>query len=253
MKKINWEIVKKIDYALILFTFFVLIIAFIVNLIVNAVRKPKYTPSHIDIVDINNQSSVKEIEESFDFLRKVDDVYIFTISTNAISSTDLSESGYSPSISNAMGNFGKDKQIINFCFLKDSKETTLFSSKLFVYKYELKNTNEIKPEPPVGSSYLYPEHNFNIYAAIKEDTNNDKKLDSRDNISLFVSDYDGKNLQEISSSIYYLECIEYNKYIYTEYKDNKLSFYEYDGNTKKITFLKSIEQKPLTKEIKLWG
>ena len=73
-------------------------------------------------------------------------------------------------------------------------------------------------------------NHFNIYAVIKEDTNRDKQLDSKDKIALYVSNYDGKNLKEISSSVYYLDCIDKNTFLFAEYEDGKVTFYEYDGN-----------------------
>ena len=38
---------------------------------------------------------------------------------------------------------------------------------------------------------------------------------------MYVSNYDGKNLKEISSSVYYLDCIDKNTFLFSEYEDGK--------------------------------
>ena len=41
-------------------------------------------------------------------------------------------------------------------------------------------------------------------------------------------------------------------YLFTEFNAGKVSFLEYDGNTDKVTLIKTIEQELYEKEIKLW-
>ena len=259
MKKINFETLKKIDYVLVLLIAIVCIITFLVEKISRYMPKHHSEPAHISVVNSNDDISSEETKESLDFLKKLEDVYIFTVSTKAIKSDEISYSEYDGlEISNAIGQSIRQSssQIINFSFLKEKEEYNLFSSKFYIYKYELKNSKEIDFSPSVYESYIpsYSDgHDFNIYAVIKEDTNNDKKLDSKDNISLYISDYDGKKLHEISSSIYYLEKIGKNIYLFTEYNDGKVSFFEYNGNTDKVTLIKTIEQELKEKKIKLWS
>ena len=259
MKKLNFELIKKIDYVLVLFIAIVCIALFLTEKISRYIPRKHLEPAHISVINSDDDVSSEEIKESINFLKKVDDTYIFTISTNAIKSAELSDSIYTGNgynglaISNSIGQSIRQSssQIVNFMFQKGKEENKLFSSKVYIYKYELK---KFRNQEIYQSSYPYPltGHDFNIYAVIKDDSNNDKKLDSKDNISLFVSDYDGKNLHEISSSIYYLENIEQNIYLFTEYNDGKVSFFEYDGNTDKVTLIKTIEQELNEKEIKLW-
>ena len=66
---------------------------------------------------------------------------------------------------------------------------------------------------------------------------------------MYVSNYDGKNLKEISSSVYYLDCIDKNTFLFAEYKDGKVTFYEYDGNFEKVTLIKTIQQELSEKRI----
>ena len=256
MKKINFEIIKKINSVLILIIAVAVIISFSVETVKNIIPRKHAKTAQIKIVDSNNEKEVEEIKESIDFYKKIDDVYIFSVSSSAIQSEELAEPEYlSLEMSNAIGQSMRysSSQLINFIFEKNDEEKTLFSPKVFIYKHQLKNSTSIHIDPPV-SAYPYDlsDHDFNIYAVIKNDTNNDKTLDSKDNISLYISDYDGSNLQEISSSIYYFECTGQNIFVFSEYKNGKVSFYEYDGNLKKIKLIKSFEKELTEKRINLW-
>lgn len=259
MKKLNFELIKKIDYVLVLLIAIVCIVSFLIEKISRYIPRKHSEPAHISVINSDDDTLSEETKESINYLKKVDDTYVFTISTNAIKSAELSDSIYTGNgydgvaISNSISQSVRQSssQIVNFIFKKGTEEYNLFSSKVYIYKYELKDSNDLEIYP---ASYPYhiTGHDFNIYAVIKDDSNNDKKLDSKDNISLFVSDYDGKNLHEISSSIYYLENVDRNMYLFTEYNAGKVSFFEYDGNTDKVTLIKKIEQDLYEKEIKLW-
>ena len=256
MKKINFEIIKKINSVLILIIAVAVIISFSVTTIKKYIPRKQPKTAQIKIVDSNNEKEAEKIEETIDFYKKIDDVYIFSVSSSAIQSEELAEPEYlSLEMSNAIGQSMRysSSQLINFIFEKEGKETSLFSSKVFIYKHQLKNSTSI-PIDLSASAYPYDlsDHDFNIYAVIKNDTNNDKTLDSKDNISLYISDYDGSNLQEISSSIYYFECVDKNIFVYSEYSNGIVSFYEYDGNQKKIKLIRSFEKELTEKRINLW-
>ena len=257
MKKFNFEIIKKIDYVLVLVIALVGIVTFLVEKISSIPRHKSETP-HISIVDSDEDSSPEETKESVDFLKKIDDVYVFEVSTKAIKSDELGVSGYSDmEFSNSIGQSyrASSSQIVNFIFVKDEKEYSLFPSKAYIYKYELKNSNRDYDVLAVYEDFApaYSSgHDFNVYAVVEEDSNGDKKLDSKDNISLYISDYDGKNIQKISSSIYYYENLGKNKFLFTEYKDGKICFYEFDWETKKVAQIKTLEQEITEKRINLW-
>jgi hypothetical protein len=257
MKKFNFEIIKKIDYVLVLVIALVGIVTFLVEKI-SSIPKHKSETPHISIVDSDEDYSHEETKESVDFLEKIDDVYIFEVSTKAIKSDELGGPVYSDmEFSNSIGQSYRQSssQTVNFIFVKDEKEYSLFPSKAYIYKYELKSSVEDDVTPPVYVDFVVSYssgHDFNVYAVVEEDSNGDKKLDSKDNISLYVSDYDGKNIQKISSSIYYYENVGKNKFLFTEYKDGKISFYEFDGETKKTVQIKTVEQEITEKRINLW-
>ena len=252
MKNFNFDTIKKIDYILVLIIAVAAIITFSVNIIKDHLPYKKATKDQIMVVDSEDEKAAEDTTESINFLTKLDDVYVFSVSSSAIKSDEL----YLPAtagieMSNTIPRYGSS-QIINFLFIKNGQETNLFSSKAFIYKYELKNYSD--SHPGTASIYTYSDydHDFNIYAVIKSDTNNDKFLNSKDNISLYISDYDGSNLQELSPSIYYFECTDNNVFVFSEYNDGKVSFYEYDGNLKKVSLIKTFETELTEKRIDLW-
>ena len=104
MKKIDFETIKKIDYVLVLLIAIVCIITFLVEKISRYMPKHYSEPAHISVVNSNDDISSEETKESLDFLEKLEDVYIFTVSTKAIKSDELSYSEYDRlEISNAIG------------------------------------------------------------------------------------------------------------------------------------------------------
>lgn len=255
MKKLNFETIKKINSILILIIAVAIIISFSVQTIKKIIPRKQPKTAQIKIVDSNNEKEVAEIKESIDFYKKIDDVYIFSVSSSAIQSEELimSES-LNLEVSNAIGqSMRSSQQLINFIFEKNGDEKSLFTSKVFIYKHQLKNSQSVQIDPPV-SAYPYGinDHDFNIYAVIKNDTNNDKTLDSKDNISLYISDYDGNNLQEISSSIYYFGCTDKNIFVFSEYNNGEVRFFEYDGNLKKVKIIKTFKKELTEKRINLW-
>ncbi len=187
-----------------------------------------------------------EIKEYVSFNTKLDDVYVFDVKSSGI----RAEEGYSNE-SGAVGLVGKGYNnslyysgsdgIKNFIFVKEGSETELklFPSDVFIYKYQFQQQDE---------RYSFS-HKLNIYAVIKSDTNKDKVLSSRDNIALYVSNYDGTGLTEISPSIISFELIDKNQFLFTEHDGKTLSFYAYNTETKTRTLIKSVEQEISEKSI----
>ncbi|MCQ2579107.1 MAG: hypothetical protein MJ159_00240 [Treponemataceae bacterium] len=249
MPKLTMEQIKKFDYIIffiagiigIVFLFGALC-GFIYDLIPHRSR----APAHIEIIQNDEKT---EIVKTTNFFAKLKDAYVFTITSNGLKADELADfdisnfegAGYAQ---NSLKKSAADTEIINFIFIKDGEETQLFSSDLFIYKYRLAD----------GDNENYKaKQNFNTYAVIKADTNKDNKLDSKDNISLYVSDYDGKNLLEISASIYYFEFTDSDMILFAEYDGETVSYYEFDLNSKSKKLIKSIKKPVLEKHINLNG
>lgn len=247
-KKPTIEQIKKFDYVLffiagiigIVFLFGALC-GFIYDLIP---RRPS-TPAHVAV--IQNDDEKTEIVKTTNYFKKVKDAYVFTVTSNGIKSEELEASnvfnltgaGYAQ---NSLKKSASDFEVINFIFVKDGEESQLFPSDLFVYKYRFADNEKQKSDTF---------QDFNVYAVIKADTNKDNKLDSKDNISLYVSDYDGKNLFEVSQSIYYFEFVDNNMFLFAEYDGETLSYYEFDINAKSKKLIKPVKNSISEKYIDL--
>ena len=189
-----------------------------------------------------------EIKEYVSFNTKLDDVYVFDVKSSGIRAEEdySNESGglalSGKGFSNSLYYSGSDG-IKNFIFVKEGSETELklFPSDVFIYKYQFQQQDE---------RYSFS-HKLNIYAVIKSDTNKDKVLSSRDNIALYVSNYDGTGLTEISPSIISFELIDKNQFLFTEHDGKTLSFYAYNTETKTRTLIKSVEQEISEKRISM--
>lgn len=247
MKKLSFEFIKKADFLLV-FLLSILGIVFLIGLALNefmAYRRSRKTPQ-ITVVEDDDAGKIKEYVE---FSAKNDDFYIFAVKSSAIKAEDIyipeSKSFSGLGFSNAVGKSGDSDGITNFIFVKSDgqDELKLFPSNVFIYKYEFSRDSE--------ELYAYS-HECNIYAVIKGDTNNDKVLSSEDDISLYVSDYNGKNLKEISPSIMSVLLIDKNELLFTEYAEEKLSYFVYDCAKHTKTLLKTAVQEMNHKEIRLY-
>ena len=71
MKKINFEIIKKVDYLLVFIAAVIGLIASLVNLISEIFPIRYSQPAHIEIIDSKDEEAVSKITESIDFLEKM--------------------------------------------------------------------------------------------------------------------------------------------------------------------------------------
>lgn len=240
MKKINFEVIKKIDLLLFLIGAILgcilLILAIIDSIPTFHIRTQN---TQMEIVE----DPKIEIKEYISFSRKIKDTYVFAIRSSGIRADGLyeTEDNYRNSKNtsyacyNSIKSYDNDRNAItNFIFIKDGEkeEYRIFPPNTFIYKYQLMRDNRDYP----GFN------NFNIYAVIKEDTNHDKVLDSADDIALYVSDYDGRNIKEISTSIMTFDNIDKDEFLFTEYDGTTLSYFSYNGTDCKKKLLKSVKQ-----------
>lgn len=143
MKKINFELIKKIDYLLVFIVAVIAIIGLLITFISEILPVHHSTPAYIEIVNSDDEETTKKTTETIDFVKKIKDVYVFSISTSAIKSNELSTSkSEAKQLSNSIVKGNSSTEIVNFIFVKDEQETVLFSSKAFIYKYQLANDND---------------------------------------------------------------------------------------------------------------
>ena len=148
--------------------------------------------------------------------------------------------------SNLIGRNSDGDGITNLVFVKNNgrEEYKLFPANVFIYKYCL--TEVEKDQPP-----RYPQE-YNVYAVVKNDTTNDKILNSEDDIALYVSDYDGTHVKEIASSIITFRFLGGEEILFSEYDGTVQSYFVYDCKTNVKTLIKSIKQEIIEKEIALY-
>ncbi len=238
------ETVKKIDAVLIL----IACVALIIFLIVSAFSMfgggwYEEPPNQIIVADSNDPDEKVEVKETVTFYKSVKDVYVFSVSSTAINSDDLVEmtaqSGFS--MKNSVKSF--NSAVANFIFVKDGVQKRLFDKNALIYKYSLANTDE----------NAYPlSHDFNIYAVVNQDTNGDQLLNGMDNVSLYVSEYDGNGLEQVSQSISSFNFTGGNSFVFSEYDGKTETFYRYDRTTHKKIQLTSVEQQVEEKNIGLY-
>lgn len=238
------ETVKKIDAVLIL----IACVAVIIFLIVSAFSMfgggwYEEPPNQIIVADSNDPDEKVEVKETVTFYKSVKDVYVFSVSSTAINSDDLvemtAESGFS--MKNSVKSF--NSAVANFIFVKDGVQKRLFDKNALIYKYSLANTDEND----------YPlSHDFNIYAVVNHDTNGDQLLNGMDNVSLYVSEYDGSGLQQISSSMFSFDIVSKNEFVFSEYDGTKETFYRFNRETGKKVMLTSVSQEVEEKRISMY-
>jgi hypothetical protein len=245
MKKINIvEFMKKADFVLVFILAILGIVSLVVSLISNYFPFPRHRsePQMPYVVD-----EKVEIKEYVEFDKKIKDVYVFAVKSSGVRAEDSSAFAkeYSASYFNSLGKSMGDDGITNFVFVKPGKgEQKLFSKNVYIYKHHFLFEAE-------RENLMYAP-DCNVYAVVKSDTNNDKFVDSKDDVSLFVSDYDGTNLMEISSSIVEFESIDRNHFMFSEYDGKTLSYYVYDCDAHKKNVLKTVEQDISEKKIALY-
>ena len=239
-----FDIIKKIDYILLLIGSCLGIIFFGV-LIFEEIghRFHRRQPPQIAVVEAEDKSEIREYVE---FCSKVRDVFVFGVKSTAVKAEELYsvESQKMSALSNIAGKGTGFDGITNFIFINESthSEYKLFPKNVFVYKYSFMTDN---PEPYIRN------HQCNIYAVIRSDTNGDKVLNSRDNISLFISDYDGRNVKELSAAIMSFDYTAQEEFVFTEYDGSQLSYFVCDCRTRNKRLLKTVDQKPMVKRINL--
>lgn len=256
MKKLNLDFIKKADYILVFLCAAVGLI-FLLILIIYTAANTLFSSSSSDVsvsvIETNNQN--KELpdnnnneestdEELIEFTSMMNDVYVFKVKNPKMREEKVSISMYKGS------SRSDDDGLTNFLFINSQKEEyKLFpSNSQYIYSY----SNGYDFYDSDSNDYKGKNDTLRFYAVIKADTNNDKYLNSDDDISLYVSGYNGKNLTEISSSIMSCKEIGKHKILFTEFHDGELKYYVFDYKKKEKDLIKSVKQKVKEKSIEIY-
>lgn len=239
MKKLNFEFIKKADYILVFLCAIVGLLFFLASItfiVVDSFSSSSHNQS-VTIIESNDQNEElsddskeeeSEVKETIEFNSMIKDVYVFTVSDpKKIIRMKRSR----------LSSYDEEDYAIrtNFLFISDHKEEyKLFpTNSQYIYDFDLNHN---------GEAHIKDSIPYNLYAVIKKDTNNDKQLNDDDDISFFISDYNGKNLMEISSSIMGIEAIKHNQILFSEFHDNELKYYAFDCIKREKKLIKSVKQ-----------
>lgn len=240
MKKFSFEFIKKVDYVLVFIFAVISIIGICISLIISVIPVRPSIRNDLPVIENSN----KETKEITDFYTKLNDVYVFEVRSSGIKSEDFSEAKKrAKSTSLYVDKDAESGGLINLLFVKDDKETALFDSKVFIYRYELQNLND---------KNVKEFHDCNVYAVIKSDTNSDKSLNIKDDIALYFSKYDGTGLIKVSDSIITLEATDKNEFMFTEHDGTNMNYYIYNYDKKSTKLIKSVVQESGSKHIRIY-
>ncbi len=247
MKKPIFELIKKIDFVLILIASLlgIAVFSFVLVTIIGemGIFRDRHSTRQIAVIDKENNVEVKE---HIEFYHKIKDLYVFAVRNSGIKSDELY--GVKAKRTSCFSDDSDNSGITNFIFIKQGEKTerTLFPSNVFIYKHSFQLFYEDEPSRDRNSLEC------NVYAVIKEDTNNDKVLNDKDSIALYVSDYDGGNLKEISSAAVTFQLTDKNQFLFSEYDGTNLLYFVYDRKEDRKHMIKSVTQEAPKKSIRLY-
>ena len=234
--KISIEKIRNCN-SIIQFLILIFICVLIVVQCIVFIVKQIYRNQNSGIQIVTKESKV-EIKQSIKYDTLLRDTYVFSLESNAISINNnilLQRSAKSCEYSY------RNKRIVNFFFVsaQSKKETRLFDKDILIESHKFINDNK-------NNGYLLDK---NIYAVAEQDTNEDQRLTIDDTICLYISDYNGLNLKKIGNNVYRYQIINDNLILFSEVIENKEVFRAWDINTEKNEIIKTINEKPESKEL----
>ena len=184
MLKSAYKFINKTNPILIFVIAVALIFTFTREIIDDLTRE-KYQPPKVELVNIeDNDEENNKINYEITFYEKVKDTFIFKVKSNKIMQDEESRDYlYAPSYT--------ETNVVNVLFAKQGvKASPLFEKDIFLVAMQTPSYEEKS------------QHNSkNIYMAVLNDSNDDGYLSSEDRKSLYISDYDGKNIKEIAVGV----------------------------------------------------
>ncbi len=187
-----FNIIGKINQVIFLLAGLLLIFILGKDL-VNKLTKEPYERPKVAIVQSQNKEKTIEVKIETTFLRKVKDVYVFSLESDTI---DATKSRYSneviPDLRMPSRSYSRD-QMINIVFLKKGgKKTVLLDRDALIREFTPAKFESNK----LGNTFK-----SNVYHIATEDSNKDGYLSEKDRFSIYVSSYDGTGLKKITDNV----------------------------------------------------
>ncbi|WP_428771362.1 hypothetical protein V1L52_05355 [Treponema sp. HNW] len=226
--KISVEKLKQVN-TVFTFVFFILISLFVAGVLVYTAvdfiggLSRSYDPG-VDIVE--NTENAEELIYSTEFIGAIKDVYVFAKKGGAVS---LGKNGFEKS--DRMGSVYADyssrsgtNEILNFYFVPKhtNKSIPLFEQDVMIVFYQFVQ------EEDGNKNGLYTPLPENVYIAALRDTDGDKRLSSKDDTALYVSEYDGSGLKKISDRVFSCEVSGDAEILFCEYENNRCVYKTYN-------------------------
>lgn len=190
-----------------------------------------YEPPKIELVDTSDpKSEIKKQVYTIDFMRKLQDVFIFQLTSDVIDISqnhEDAEIGYfAPStLSHRFSGTYLNDNAVNFMFVKENgSQTMLLAKDGLITEFTMAVFD------PDKHSYRLDK---NLYLIIDKDTNNNGFLDQEDSTQLYSSTYDGKELTLILSNVGSFQQIGDNALIISQ-KGKEESYHTYNVTTSSL-------------------
>ena len=214
MKKIM-NILRKFNTMALSLLFLVLLIISIVYIIDNYIP---HNTNEVRVVEKNEENNIKKV---LTYNKKINEYLVFNLESESVVNISSSTRAKKDAANNA--------NTVNLIFIN---EFTGQQKKLFVNDQIIIDTDYYNQEN--GKNFKISK---NIYASIPIDSNNDKKIDKNDDINLYVSDYNGDNLKQIFSNIYFYQIIDNDLILIKKYENNRLKYFMYNVGNEQIKLL----------------
>ena len=178
----------------------------------------------VEIVQESEQTSAsKKTIYTKEFEHHIKDVLIFNIKAEVIDPNAKNKGRHvvRKSLAFASGYYFNSDQTVNMMFVSEGESGRfLFENDRLIADVEFINS-----EQEHRSDYLFDK---NLYETVDEDSSGDGFLGEDDKRTLYVSDYDGRNLKQVATGISKLILIGNNKVLIVKGEKQEKQFFVYN-------------------------
>jgi hypothetical protein len=184
----------------------------------------------VEIVQGSDQSSdTKRTVYTKEFEHQIKDVFIFKIKAEVIDPNAKNKGRHvvKQSLAFASGYYFNSDQTVNIMFVSEGESgRLLFENDRLIIDVKIINT-----EQGHRSGFLFDK---NLYETVDRDSSGDGFLSEDDERSLYVSDYDGRNLKQVTTGISKLILVGNNKVLIVKGKKQEKQFFVYNVQSGKV-------------------
>ena len=188
------SIIKFIDNAnrVLLFIAAIIVIIAIGKDILRDIFRESYSEPSVQVVEKSHGSSIQK-KPNFEkrYIGKIRDAFIIEVTSDMVFVEE--QDVYNTAMIDYSSPFTLSSNAVNLIISKvEGKKTKLFKENLLISDFYPIRSNETDRTFDLSK---------NIFLVVKQDTNSDGFLNSKDKKELLISDYDGSNLMSVISNI----------------------------------------------------